>query len=212
MAVASVKRLRKQPDTGRPVEPRKSRRGKADATKPIEPKTSRREQPVQAEPVEPKKPRKPRRKRGIIRSLRSVSLRRRMTRQRYAAYGVGCIALVLTGLSLSHLASGVQLLTQSHAPAAWAMAIGFDLSFVGLELSQLCAATAQGRRDVTRFAGPAVKATMAVSAMMNAYAFASSSPNIPSAAAAVALGVSIPALIYVLTRVSVAMWIDGEKT
>ena len=208
MVMATDARRRKQPDPGTLAASKKSRRGPG---KPMAPKASRREQPDLAVPIEPKKPRRPRRKRGIVRSLRSMSLRRRMTRQRYAAYGVGCIALVLTGLSLSHLASGVQLLTQSGAPAAWAMAVGFDLSFVGLELSQLCAATAQGRREVTRFAGPAVKATMAVSAMMNAYAFASSSPDIPSAAAAVALGVSIPALIYVLTRVSVAMWIDGEK-
>jgi hypothetical protein len=143
--------------------------------------------------------------------IKSASWRRKMSRQRYCSYGIGAISLVLTGLSLSHLASGVQLLTQSDIAHAWAMAIGIDLGFIGLELSQLCAVTPALRASVARFSCPAVKCTLAASALMNAYAFASGSPSIPFAVAASILGISIPALIYVLTRVSVAMWIDGEK-
>lgn len=142
---------------------------------------------------------------------KSRSWVKRMIRQKYAAYGVGAISLVLTGLSLSHLADGVQLLTQSDMAHSYAMAVGIDLGFIGLELAQICTVAESLRKVVNKFACPAVKVTLAMSAMMNAYAFAAHSPNYVFAVAAAALGVSIPALIYVLTRVSVAMWIDCEK-
>lgn len=143
--------------------------------------------------------------------VRSHGFRRRMARQRTASYGIGAVALVLTGLSLSHLAGGVQLLTQSSAAMAWAMAIGIDLGFVSLELGQLSISTEALRKQVARFAGPAVKGTLIVSALMNAYAFAAPATCIPFQVAASLLGVAIPALIYVLTRVSVSMWIDCQK-
>ncbi len=141
----------------------------------------------------------------------SASHKRKMHRQRICSYGVGTISLVLMGLSLSHLAGGIQLLTGCGTYAAWAMAMGIDLGFISLELSQLCAVSPALRATVTRFAGPAVKVTLAVSALINAYQFAAGSPNQIFGVAAAMLGVSIPALIYVLTRVFVAMWIDGEK-
>jgi hypothetical protein len=142
---------------------------------------------------------------------KSKSWIKRMARQKYAAYGVGTISLVLTGLSLSHLASGVQLLTQADQVQSYAMATGIDLGFIGLELAQIFSVSESLKKAVGKFAGPAVKATLAMSAVMNAYAFAVHSPNSIFAGAAAALGISIPALIYVLTRVSVAMWIDCEK-
>ncbi len=136
---------------------------------------------------------------------------KKMLRQKYAAYGVGTVSLVLTGLSLSHLASGVELLTQADQVQSYAMATGIDLGFIGLELAQIFSVSESLKRAVNKFAGPAVKATLAMSAIMNAYAFAAHSPNYVFAGAAAMLGISIPALIYVLTRVSVAMWIDCEK-
>lgn len=151
------------------------------------------------------------RKRAAAPASRSPSFRRRITRQRLASYGVGGVALVLTGLSLSHLAGGVQLLTSGDAPHSWAMAVGVDLGFIALELGQLSITTETLRRSVARFAGPAVKGTLIVSALMNAYAFAAPAPSWPFMVAASLLGISIPALIYVLTRVSVSMWIDCHR-
>lgn len=142
---------------------------------------------------------------------RSAAWRRKIARQAFASYAVASVALVLTGLSLSHLAAGVQMLTQGAAWHAWAMALGIDLGFIGLELAQLCVTTADLRRTVERFAHPAVQGTLVMSAIMNAYAFAIHAPSWPFVIAACTLGVSIPALIYVLTRVSVAMWIDCQK-
>ena len=120
--------------------------------------------------------------------MKSAAWRRRMQRQRYCSYGTGTISLILTILSLSHLASGIQLLTHADLWHAWAMAIGIDLSFIGLELTPLCAVTPALRASVTRFCLPAVKATLATSALMNAYAFALESPSIPFAVAASILG------------------------
>ena len=142
---------------------------------------------------------------------KSAAMRKRLTRQRHASYGVGSVALVLTGLSLSHLAGGVQLLTQSDASHAWAMAAGIDLGFIGLELSTLCAATEGLRKTLCKLTRPAVIATLVLSALMNAYAFAANSPSLPFVVASALLGISIPALIYVLTKVSVTMWTDAQK-
>lgn len=143
--------------------------------------------------------------------VRSPGFRRRIARQLTASYGIGAVAIILTGLSLSHLAGGVELLTQSGPTNSWAMAIGIDLGFIALELGQLSISTEALRKQVARFAGPAVKGTLIVSALMNAYAFAAPATCIPFQVAASLLGISIPALIYVLTRSAVAMWIDCHK-
>ena len=47
---------------------------------------------------------------------------------------------------------------------------------------------------------------------MNAYAFASVATGWPVIASACILGLSIPMLIYVLTRVSVALWVDATRS
>lgn len=143
--------------------------------------------------------------------VRSAGFRHRIARQKLAAYGIGSVAVTLTGLSLSHLAGGVELLTQSGPTHSWAMAVGIDLGFIALELGQLSVTTETLRKQVAKFAGPAVKGTLIASALMNAYAFAAPATYIPFQVAASLLGISIPALVYVLIRVSVAMWIDANK-
>jgi hypothetical protein len=81
------------------------------------------------------------------------------------------VAVTLTGLSLSHLAHGVEIVTGSSAWESWAMAVGVDLGFVALEVSQL-AIGEKVRRQVSRYARPAILGTLAGSAAMNAFAFA----------------------------------------
>jgi len=143
--------------------------------------------------------------------VRSKSWLRKMARQRSAAYGIGVVAVVLMGLSLSHLASGVHALTHGDEWHAWAMAVGIDAGFIGLELGQLCVANETVRRTIAKWAEPTIIGTLIVSAIMNAYAFASTTDNLAVACAACALGISIPSLIYVLTRVSVALWLDTQR-
>ena len=81
------------------------------------------------------------------------------------------------------------------------------ITVVALELSQL-AINDKVRKQVSRFARPAILGTLAGSAAMNAFAFAGQASNQYMLAAGVVLGVAIPALIYALTRVGAALYID----
>ena len=68
-----------------------------------------------------------------------------------AASGVMLVALALLGLSLSHLASGVAIVTGSGERDGWLMAIGIDMGFVALELA-LLVAPATARPGIARYA------------------------------------------------------------
>jgi hypothetical protein len=87
------------------------------------------------------------------------------------------------------------------------MGVGIDLGYVALELSQL-AVTDKLRRQVSRFARPAIFGTLAGSAAMNAFAFGAQASNVWMMSAGIALGIAIPVLVYCLTRVGAALWID----
>src|SRR5260370_39213884 len=82
-----------------------------------------------------------------------------LRRQAGTAVGIGAVAVTLTALSLSHLAHGVEIVTGSSVWESWAMAVGIDLGFVALELSQL-AINDKVRRQVARFARPAILGTL----------------------------------------------------
>jgi hypothetical protein len=64
------------------------------------------------------------------------------------------------------------------------------------------------RREVSRFARPAIWGTLSGSAAMNSFAFAALADGPVMLAAAVTLGVAVPALVYALTRVGAGLWID----
>lgn len=132
---------------------------------------------------------------------------RALRRRAATAMGVGAVAVTLTALSLSHLAHGITIVTGAEVWEAWAMAVGIDLGFIALELSQLAIGD-RLRRQVARFARPAIFGTLAGSAAMNAFAFAGNAAGYSMMAAAILLGVAIPTLIYCLTRVGAALWID----
>jgi len=121
--------------------------------------------------------------------------------------GVGSVAVTLTALSLSHLAHGIEIVTGCQSWEGWAMAVGIDLGFVALELSQL-AVYDKVRRQASRFARPAILGTLAGSAGMNAFAFSAQAINSYMMAAGITLGVAIPALVYALTRVGAALVTD----
>jgi hypothetical protein len=74
----------------------------------------------------------------------------------------------LLGLSLSHLASGVAIVTGSGEWDGWLMAAGIDLGFVALELAMLVA-PADKRLAVARYASPAIVGTLGASAATNAF-------------------------------------------
>src|SRR5258706_14322249 len=86
-----------------------------------------------------------------------------LRRQAGTAVAVGLVAVTLTALSLSHLAHGITIVTGAEQWEAWAMSIGIDLGFVALELSQLAIGD-RVRKQVARFARPAILGTLAGSA------------------------------------------------
>jgi hypothetical protein len=133
-----------------------------------------------------------------------------LSRQTMTATAVGLVATSLTALSLSHLAHGVEIVTHSAPWQAWSMAVGIDLGFIATELA--CVTVADKlRKMIDRFARPAILGTLAASAAMNAFAFAQDATGIPMAAAAIAMGISIPSLIYALTRIGAAIYIDSHN-
>jgi len=88
------------------------------------------------------------------------------------------------------------------------MAVGIDLGFVALEASQLAAMGEKVRRQIARWARPAILGTVIGSAGMNAFAFAAHTTTVWMTSAAVTLGIAIPALVYALMRVGAALYID----
>lgn len=145
----------------------------------------------------------------VSKEVRKVSRhqQKKMKRQMLSGVGIGAVAMCLTGLSLSHLASGVEIVTGASSVEAWSMAVGIDLGFISLELAQLNAANEKVAKAISKFTKPAIVGTMAGSAIMNAFAFAAQAKGymiVP----AVVLGVAIPALIYALTRIGAALYID----
>lgn len=129
------------------------------------------------------------------------------TLTRISAGAISLVTLVLVGLSLSHLAEGVQLVTGCDHWPAWAMAIGIDLAFVALEVA-IILSPEELRASVGTYASPAIKGTLILSAIMNALAFASHATGnlalpglaLPMIYPAIILGVSIPTLIFALTK------------
>lgn len=136
----------------------------------------------------------------------------RLRRQHLAAIGTAAVTIVLVALSLTHLTHGIGLVTGADFWERGAMAVGIDLGFVALEMSQLCAATEAVRRSVARYAAPAIVATLAISAGLNALAFASQAPAGSFAMfAAAGLGVLVPAMIYALSRITFALATQGAR-
>jgi hypothetical protein len=124
------------------------------------------------------------------------------------AAGLGSVIAVLLGLSLTHLAHGIQIVTGCAPIEGTAMAIGLDLLIVALEVAMV-ATTGRTNRKVSKFANPALIAAFVWSAGLNAFAFASGAQGWMVYVAAV-LGASIPALIYLGTRAWSAIAISNR--
>jgi len=129
-----------------------------------------------------------------------------MRRQRLGAGIVGAVAGVLTALSLAHLAHGICVVTGASTWECWSMAIGIDLGFVALEVSNLTSGEV-ARKKVERWVRWATAGTLLGSAALNALAFGAQSEGMMVWPAAL-IGFAIPALIYVMTRVGTTVWLS----
>lgn len=141
----------------------------------------------------------------------SRKLALRLTRQRYAAIALGAVAVTLTALSLTHLAAGLAIVTHAPLWEAWAMAVGIDLGFITLELAQIAVTSDKLRSQLQRYVMPSIVGTLVGSAVMNAFAFASHADGALMTGGAIVMGAAIPALIYALTRIGAALYLDGSK-
>ena len=91
----------------------------------------------------------------------------------------------------------------------WALAIGIDCGFIATEFTQLAIGD-KLRRAISGYTKPLIIGTMLGSAAMNAFAFAASATGLWQVAAA-ALGAAIPGMIYALTRIAAAVYIDTHS-
>jgi hypothetical protein len=131
---------------------------------------------------------------------------RAMRRQLVIAGAIGSVAVALTGLSLHHLATGVELVTHSSTWEAWSMAIGIDIGFVASELAQLVI-NPKLQKQIAVYLRSTIFGTLAASAAMNVGASVMHATGwlvYP----AIAFGLGIPVLIYLLSRISAALYID----
>jgi hypothetical protein len=133
-----------------------------------------------------------------------------LRRQQLTAGLVGGVAVALTALSLHDLAQGVQIVTHGSAWQSYAMASGVDLGFISTELVMLTASDKE-RKALAKFTTPAIIGTLCASAVMNAFAFAKDADGAMMTAAAIAMGVAIPALIYAFTRIGADRWISAHN-
>jgi hypothetical protein len=123
-----------------------------------------------------------------------------LRRRTVTAFLMGGVAVALTGLSLMHLAHGVEAVTQ------WAMAIGIDIGFIGAELTQVIVGE-KLRRAISRYLQLTILGTLFMSAGMNVAAFAGHA-NGWLVYPGVLFGLAIPALVYLTTRIAAAIYID----
>ncbi|WP_367197520.1 hypothetical protein [Amorphus sp. 3PC139-8] len=91
----------------------------------------------------------------------------------------------------------------------WALAVGIDMGFVALELAVI-GTTNQTRVKVSQLAWPAIVCTLALSGAMNAFTFAEGAGGGWRVYPAVGLGLAIPGLVYVLTRIAGTMYLEAR--
>lgn len=145
-------------------------------------------------------------------SARAVSAHTKKSRKRarMAAYGLGGVAMFLTGLSLSDLAAGVQIVTKCADWQSVLMAIGVDGGYISLESAMILAPSEHVRRIIGPYASWGVRGTLVASAAMNAFAFGHGQDG-AMLAASIGIGIGIPMLIYALTQAATRLWLAVDK-
>jgi hypothetical protein len=138
---------------------------------------------------------------------RSRRAARALRRQAGSAASNGAVALMLMALSLTHTAHGTAIVTGAEQWESWAMSAGIDLAYVSLKLTLLTASD-RVRKQVGKLAEIAIVGTLVGSRAMNIFAFTSAATNTYAMVAGALMGAAVPALLYVLTQVGAAAWID----
>lgn len=135
---------------------------------------------------------------------RVVMSRKVKAKIRWTSIFFGALVVSLTALSLDHFAHGITELTGDDSWLALALAIGVELGYIGIELARVLLPEPIWR-NVGRMMEWTSRGCLAVSAAMNVLAFTSAEQSWSVFAAAAALGVLIPILIFVLARIAITI-------
>jgi hypothetical protein len=130
--------------------------------------------------------------------------------QRWSAGLLGVVAAVLTGLSLTDLASGIALITHASQWQSYALAVGIDIGMASTEFAALTAGS-KVRQETRWYSGAMLGGTLALSACMNAFEFASQAGSLPFQTAGVVFGIAVPAAVFSLIRQAVAHYLDSHR-
>jgi hypothetical protein len=150
---------------------------------------------------------KPARKAAKAKVPMSARMLRRLKLQHGTALLLAAVAAAMTTVSLSHIAGGVDHITHHAVPEwqAWGVAIGLDVNYVAMEMAGVVAAMQHVRDRLHRLTRFGIPAVMGFSMALNALEFAAGATNGWELAAGVAMGVILPALVFLTFRVAATL-------
>ncbi len=137
----------------------------------------------------------------------SQRMLRRIKLQHWSAALLGTVAAAMTTVSLSHIAGGVEHITHGAVPEwqAWGAAIGLDGNYIAMEMAGVVAAMQHVRDRLHRLTRYGIPAVMGFSMALNALEFAAGATNVYELAAGIAMGVILPALVFLTFRVAAVL-------
>lgn len=135
--------------------------------------------------------------------------RRGLRHARRLALLVGGIGTSVLALSVVHCTESISLLTGSHWLLAGLLAVGIDAGMVASELAEVASHGTRAELRVKPWARGYTIAAVALSVLLNAYAFGLHAAG-GMVWAAWLLGAAVPCLVYALGRVGGYLWAAGE--
>src|SRR5258705_10778309 len=156
--------------------------------------------------IQLKPTRKPTRK--VVRAKPvSARMTRRIKLQHFSAVLLGVVAAAMTTVSLSHIAGGVEHLAHGAIPQwqAWGAAVGLDINYDAMEMAGVVAVMQHVRDRLHRLTRLGIPAVMGFSMALNALEFAAGATNAYELAAGIAMGVILPALVFLTFRVAATL-------
>jgi hypothetical protein len=122
---------------------------------------------------------------------------------KWVAVGAVTVGGLLLVLSLQHLAHGIVAITGTSMTEALLLAIGIDAGLVVTELAAIVAAPAAAKA-IRFYVWSMLSSTLALSAGLNAWAFAQHSEGLMTYASC-AFGFFVPLMVFGLSKVAIAL-------
>jgi hypothetical protein len=129
--------------------------------------------------------------------------------RQWSAVLLALIGIALLALSVSHCTEAIRLLNGSSWLLAGLLAVGIDAGMVASEWALLTAARDRDS-EVNRWSNLYIVATVALSVLLNCYAFGLHAAE-GMRWAAWLLGAFVPAAVYTLGRVAGPQWLSNKE-